>query len=161
MTEDGPDTCIRARSARGLGQGIEAKMAQNGRIGFEEALDLYMHADFHTLGRRAHEVRLEKHPEPVVTYVVDRNINYSNVCVCRCRFCAFHRPPGHPEGYVLTREELAKKIEETLSLGGTQILMQGGHHPGLPLSFYEEMLRFIKSSYPIHIHAFSSPAANG
>ena len=132
-------------------------MAQDGRIGFEEALDLYLHADFHPLGQMAHGARLEKHPDPVVTFVVDRNINYSNVCVCGCRFCAFYRPPDHPESYVLSRAELAKKIEETLDLGGTQILMQGGHHPGLPLSFYEEMLRFVKSRYPIHIHAFSPP----
>jgi cyclic dehypoxanthinyl futalosine synthase len=100
---------------------------------------------------------MEKHPESSVTYVVDRNINYSNICVCGCRFCAFYRAPGDSEGYVLTREELGQKIEETLSLGGTQILMQGGHHPDLPLSFYEEMLHFIKGRYPIHIHAFSPP----
>lgn len=123
----------------------------------EDALELYEKAGFHELGHMAHAVRLSKHPEPFVSYVVDRNINYSNICVCGCRFCAFFRAPGHPEGYVLSREELATKIEETLSLGGTQILMQGGHHPDLPLSFYEEMLQFIKTSFPIHIHAFSPP----
>ncbi len=132
-------------------------MMENGRLNFKQARDLYQNAGFHDLARMAHAVRLEKHPDPVVTYVVDRNINYSNVCVCGCRFCAFFRPPDHPESYVLSREELAVKIEETLSLGGTQILMQGGHHPGLPLSFYEDMLRFIKSKYPIHVHAFSPP----
>ena len=100
---------------------------------------------------------LKKHDRPIVTYVVDRNINYSNVCVCGCRFCAFFRPPDHSESYVLSREELSGKIEETLKLGGTQILLQGGHHPDLPLSFYEDMLSFIKSRYPIHIHAFSPP----
>ncbi len=127
------------------------------RLTFPEAADLYANADFYELGRRAHEVRMRKHPEPVVTYVVDRNINYSNVCVCGCRFCAFFRPPDHPEAYVLSRQELGAKIEETLRLGGTQILLQGGHHPLLPLSFYEEMLAFIKERYPIHIHAFSPP----
>lgn len=132
-------------------------MSAKGRLDFNQAMDLYENADFHTLGRMAHSVRLEKHPEPIVTYVVDRNINYSNICSCGCRFCAFFRPEGHPEGYLLSREELSRKIEETLSLGGTQILMQGGHHPGLPLSYYEEMLSFIKSKYPIHIHAFSPP----
>jgi cyclic dehypoxanthinyl futalosine synthase len=132
-------------------------MIENGRLDIDQALELYLGADFHTLGAMAHRARLDKHTEPVVTYVVDRNINYSNVCVCGCRFCAFSRPPGHCESYVLSREDLSAKIEETLLLGGTQILMQGGHHPDLPLSFYEEMLRFIKSKYPIHVHAFSPP----
>lgn len=132
-------------------------MTEEGRLNFDQAWELYREADFHTLGRMAHAVRLEKHPAPVVTYVVDRNINYSNICSCGCRFCAFFRPPGHPEGYLLSRDELSKKIEETLSLGGTQILMQGGHHPDLRLSFYEDMLRFIKAGYPIHVHAFSPP----
>jgi cyclic dehypoxanthinyl futalosine synthase len=132
-------------------------MMGNGRINREGARSLYRDGDFFTLGRMAHEMRLKKHERPVVTYVVDRNINYSNVCECGCRFCAFFRPVGHKEAYVLSREELSRKIEQTLELGGTQILMQGGHHPELPLTFYEEMLRFIKSRYPIHIHAFSPP----
>ncbi|MFP5213208.1 MAG: cyclic dehypoxanthinyl futalosine synthase [Acidobacteriota bacterium] len=136
---------------------IFEKAASGRRIDIDEAWALYGRADFHQLGHLAHLVRLEKHPEPDVTFVVDRNINYSNVCACGCRFCAFFRAPGQEGGYVLSREELGKKIEETLSLGGTQILMQGGHHPDLPLSFYEEMLEFIKSNYPIHIHAFSPP----
>ncbi len=127
------------------------------RLDIDRAWELYRSADFHTLGQMAHSVRMDKHAEPAVTYVVDRNINYSNVCVCGCRFCAFSRPPGHRESYVLSRDELCAKIEETLSLGGTQILMQGGHHPDLPLSFYEGMLQFIKSRYPIHVHAFSPP----
>ncbi len=127
------------------------------RLSREEARRIYREADFHWLGYAAHTIRLRKHPENVVTYVVDRNINYSNICVCGCRFCAFFRPPGHPEGYVLEKEELAQKIEETLALGGTQILLQGGHHPDLPLGFYEDMLHFIKERYPIHIHAFSPP----
>jgi cyclic dehypoxanthinyl futalosine synthase len=132
-------------------------MIENGRLDFETAWDLYLNADFHRLGQMAHAARLAKHPQPVVSYVVDRNINYSNVCVCGCRFCAFFRPPEHPECYVLGRDELSAKIKETLALGGTQILMQGGHHPDLPLSFYEEMLRFIKENHPIHVHAFSPP----
>ncbi len=127
------------------------------RLDFAQARDLYASADFYTLGRMAHEARMKKHDRPIVTYVVDRNINYSNVCVCGCRFCAFFRSPDHSESYVLSQEELCRKIEETLELGGTQILLQGGHHPDLPLSFYEDMLRFIKSRYPIHIHAFSPP----
>ncbi|MDY0039318.1 MAG: CofH family radical SAM protein, partial [Desulforhabdus sp.] len=127
------------------------------RLDFEAAWHLYETGEFHSLGRLAHQVRINKRPADYVSYVVDRNINYSNICVCGCRFCAFYRTPGHAEGYVLTHEQLGRKIEETLSLGGTQILMQGGHHPDLPLSFYEEMLRFIKNGYPIHIHAFSPP----
>jgi cyclic dehypoxanthinyl futalosine synthase len=136
---------------------IISKVRSRARIDFEEALELYREADFHRLGRLAHEIRCQKHPEPVVSYVVDRNINYSNVCICGCRFCAFFRPPAHAEAYVLTKRELAGKIEETVNLGGTQILLQGGHHPDLPLAFYEDMLSFIKSRFPIHIHAFSPP----
>lgn len=136
---------------------VYSKIRRRERIDFEDALALYRHGDLLELGHWAQRVRRDKHPESVVTYVVDRNINYSNICVCGCRFCAFFRPPGDPEGYVLSREDLARKIEETLELGGTQILMQGGHHPDLPLTFYEEMLHFIKSRYPIHVHAFSPP----
>ncbi|SHE77370.1 de-hypoxanthine futalosine cyclase [Desulfacinum infernum DSM 9756] len=136
---------------------LKRRAEEGERLTFEEARLLYEQADLHWLGHAADRMRRRKHPEHVVTYVVDRNINYSNICACGCRFCAFYRPPGHPEGYVLSREELAQKIEETLALGGTQILMQGGHHPDLPLTFYEEMLRFIKERYPIHVHAFSPP----
>ncbi|MBU1612215.1 MAG: dehypoxanthine futalosine cyclase [Proteobacteria bacterium] len=136
---------------------IETKILTGDRIYWEEALWLYERADLHELGALAHAVRLRKHPEPVVTYVADRNINYSNICTCGCRFCAFFKAPDKDGGYVLTHEELAQKIEETIALGGTQILMQGGHHPDLPFSFYEDMLRFIKANWPIHIHAFSPP----
>jgi len=108
------------------------------------------------LGALAHRARLRHHPEALVTYVVDRNINYSNICVSRCRFCAFWRDESAPDAYVLTKDELASKIEETLALGGTQILLQGGLHPKLPLAWYEDMLRFIKG-WPIHVHGFSPP----
>jgi cyclic dehypoxanthinyl futalosine synthase len=136
---------------------ITNKIHLQERLNLDEALELYLQGDFYQLGQLAHKVRIQKHSEPIVSYVVDRNINYSNICVCGCRFCAFYRSPGHREAYVLTREELTRKIEETLNLGGTQILMQGGHHPDLPLAFYEEMLSFIKSRFPIHIHSFSPP----
>ena len=137
---------------------IISKVEKGARISFNEALCLYNEADFFTLGQLANKIRWKKHPEPYVSYVIDRNINYSNVCVCGCKFCAFYRPPNHPEGYVISFEELARKIEETLSLGGTQILLQGGHNPNLNLSFYEDMLRFIKKNFPtIHIHGFSPP----
>jgi cyclic dehypoxanthinyl futalosine synthase len=136
---------------------ILEKAMSGERLGIDEAGHLYDKAEFFELGHAAHSVRLRNHPDPVVTYVVDRNINYSNICVCGCRFCAFFRGPDQEGGYVLSKDELAQKIEETLALGGTQILMQGGHHPTLPLSFYEDMLRFIKDRYFIHIHAFSPP----
>lgn len=119
---------------------------------------LYYGASLHTLARLAHAMRLRLHPEPIVTYVGDRNINYSNVCVCACRFCAFFRAPGEEGGYVITREEMARKIDETLKLGGTQILLQGGHHPDLPLEWYEDLLRWMRATWPsLHIHAFSPP----
>lgn len=128
------------------------------RLDRAEAEALYFGAGLHTLAALAHAMRLRLHPEPVVTYVGDRNINYSNVCVCGCRFCAFFRPPDSPEAYVLERSELAHKIDETLRLGGTQILLQGGHHPELPLAWYEELLRWMRGRWPgLHIHAFSPP----
>ncbi len=138
-------------------QAILERAASGGRVSGEEALHLWRKAELHDLARAAHELRLRKAPAEFVTYVVDRNINYTNVCVCGCQFCAFFRAPGKAGGYVLSQDELGRKIEETLALGGTQILLQGGHHPDLPLSWYEELLRFIKSNYPIHVHAFSPP----
>jgi cyclic dehypoxanthinyl futalosine synthase len=135
-----------------------AEKAWNGeRLTKEEALTLWEDADFYTLVALANNCRVRLHPEPVVTYVSDRNINYTNICLSGCRFCAFYRPPEAEDGYVLSHEELAAKIEETLALGGTQILLQGGLHPGLRLSYYEEMLEFIKDRFPIHIHGFSPP----
>ena len=132
--------------------------SQGRRLNRQEALDLATRATLFELGEAAHTLRIRRHPDQRVTYVVDRNINYSNICVCACRFCAFYRAPGQPGGYVLSREDLARKIEQTLALGGTQILMQGSHHPDLELSFYLDMLAFIKARFPeIHIHAFSPP----
>ena len=91
-----------------------------------------------------------------MTYIVDRNVNYTNICVARCSFCAFYRDPGHPEGYLHTRESLFEKIDETLALGGTGILMQGGHHPNLPVEWYVDLLQAIRERYPeLHVHAFS------
>lgn len=136
---------------------IGDRIAAGKRIDFDEAAELLEKADLFDLGQMAHSVRLKKHPEPFVTYVVDRNINYSNICICGCRFCAYYKAPGQEGGFVLSKDELGRKIQETIDLGGTQILMQGGHHPDLPLSFYEDMLGFIKDNYDIHIHAFSPP----
>lgn len=135
------------------------EVARSGqRLDRATAETLYYEASLHTLAALAHAMRLRLHPEPIVTYVGDRNINYSNVCVCGCRFCAFFRAPGDEQGYVITREEMADKIDETLRLGGTQILLQGGHHPDLPLEWYEDLLRWMRDRWPgLHIHAFSPP----
>jgi cyclic dehypoxanthinyl futalosine synthase len=123
----------------------------------EEALRLLEQADLPSLAEAAHAVRCRLTDGGVATYVVDRNINYTNVCVSGCRFCAFHRAPGDPDGYVLGFDELDEKIEETVALGGTQILMQGGLHPELRLEFFEEMLRHIKARFAVHVHSFSPP----
>lgn len=136
---------------------IREKILNGKRITPEEALDLLHHADLLDLGQMAHSVRQRLHPDPAVTFVVDRNINYTNGCVSGCRFCAFFRPPDHPDAYVISREALAHKIEETLDMGGTQILLQGGLNPNLGLDYYEDLLRFIKSRFHIHIHGFSPP----
>jgi cyclic dehypoxanthinyl futalosine synthase len=137
-----------------LDQLIE-KAGRHQRLEKDEALRLYREADFLTLAHLANQRRFFLHPEPVVTYVVDRNINYTNVCVSGCRFCAFFEPPG--KGYVISRQALHEKIRETLDLGGTQILLQGGMNPDLGLEFYTEMLRDIKHHFDIHIHGFSPP----
>ncbi len=136
------------------------------RLGDTEALALYRDASLHELGRLAFDRTQQLHPEPYRTYVVDRNINYANVCTARCIFCNFYRKPGDADAYVLSFAEIGRKIEELLAIGGTQILMQGGlvpdeHHPsghGLPFGWYLDLLRFIRTNYPaIHIHAFSPP----
>lgn len=128
------------------------------RLTFDQALDLARNAPLHDLGHLADQARLARHPDGVVTYVVDRNINYTNICRCGCRFCAFFKAPGQEGGFVLSRRELADKIEETLALGGHQILLQGGHHPDLDLAWYEDLLRFVRQAYPtVHLHAFSPP----
>jgi cyclic dehypoxanthinyl futalosine synthase len=136
---------------------IIEKIQHRERIDIHDAQVLLTEADLLTLGTLANARRFDHHPEAVVTYVVDRNINYTNVCVSGCRFCAFFKAPGQDGGYVLTRQALADKIEETIDLGGTQILLQGGMHPELGLDFYENMLRFIKDNFDIHIHGFSPP----
>jgi len=102
-------------------------------------------------------VRKTLHPQGIVTFIVDRNINYTNICINHCLFCAFWRTKDHPEAYVISKQELARKIEETIDQGGTQILLQGGVNPDLGLDFYIEMLRFIKENFKIHVHGFSPP----
>lgn len=122
---------------------------------FRDYLELYERTSMLELGAMAHQRRLELHPDDTVTYIIDRNINYTNVCVADCKFCAFYRRPKHPEGYVLSYEEIGAKIEELKAIGGVQILMQGGHNPYIPFEWYVDLLRYIKEHHPIHIHAFS------
>jgi cyclic dehypoxanthinyl futalosine synthase len=128
------------------------------RLNFDEGLRLIESHDLVALGRAADAVTRRLHPEPFRTYNIDRNINYTNECAAVCDFCAFYRPPGHEEVYVLPREVLYKKIEETVALGGDQILMQGGLHAKLPLEWYEELLVDLKARFPqVNIHGFSPP----
>ena len=130
----------------------------NERISRSEALQLFQEEELLSLGRRAHHLRLAKNPEDQVTFVIDRNINYSNICICQCRFCAYYREESDPDGYILDQETLHQKIAETVDLGGTQILLQGGLHPHLTIDYYENLLTDIKKNFPtIHIHGFSAP----
>ncbi len=137
--------------------GILEKTCAGERMSVGDAVRLFHSENLLELGMAADMVRRRLHPARTVTYIVDRNVNYSNVCNIECAFCAFYRAPGEPGSYVHTFEELDQKIEETLALGGTAILMQGGLHPGLKLEWYEDLLRHIKGKYPIWIHAFSPP----
>jgi cyclic dehypoxanthinyl futalosine synthase len=128
------------------------------RLSPDEGVALLKDADLLTLGRAADQVCRRLHPEPFRTFNIDRNINYTNVCAAVCDFCAFYRKVGHSEAYVLERSVLLKKIEETVALGGDQILMQGGLHPELPFEWYEDLLRDIKSHFPqVNVHGFSPP----
>lgn len=126
------------------------------RISFQEGVDLYNNADILELGRMADDIRKSKHPENIVTFVIDRNINYTNICTCKCKFCAFYKNEGEEGGYVISKEELAQKMQETLDLGGSQILLQGGLHPEYKIDFYEDMLKYMKT-FPVWLHAFSPP----
>jgi len=129
-----------------------------GRLGFDNAVRLLESRELAAIGRAADAVTRRLHPEPWRTYNIDRNINYTNICTAVCDFCAFYRGPKHPEGYVLDREVILTKIEETVAVGGDQILMQGGLHPTLTLEWYEDLLRDIKSHFPdVNIHGFSPP----
>ncbi len=127
------------------------------RLNAEDALKLFKNADLLELGQIADEMRKKLHPEDMVTFVVDRNINYTNICINQCAFCAFWRDEKDSEAYVLSKDELFKKIDETVSLGGTQILIQGGLHPKVDLNYYIELLKSIKERFSIHVHGFSPP----
>ncbi len=114
------------------------------RMDAAEALLLLESGALLEIGEAAHAARLRRHPKQRVGFIIERNINYTNVCITYCSFCAFYRAPGDKEGYVLSPEVIHQKVAETVQQGGTGILLQGGHHPDLPLSFYEEMLAGIK-----------------
>jgi len=131
------------------------RAASGERLSADDAMRLSEEASLFDLGVAADAVRRRKHPEDVVTYIVDRNVNYTNVCTTSCRFCAFYRPVGHPEGYVLSREELGKKLQEVVDKGGVQILLQGGLNPDLPITWYEDLFRWMKAEYKLGLHALS------
>ena len=127
------------------------------RITKKEALNLLKNADLLGLGMMADNMRKKLHSKGTVGFIIDRNINYTNVCINQCRFCAFYRNPDDPDAYILTKRKLFNKIRETIKQGGTQILMQGGLHPDLNLDYYVDLLKSIKQKFPIHMHAFSPP----
>ncbi|WP_308638585.1 cyclic dehypoxanthinyl futalosine synthase [Paenibacillus silvisoli] len=132
------------------------KALQGERIGLEECVTLFESDEIEKMGHVANQIMLRRHPEPVTTFVVGRNINYTNVCDVYCRFCAFYRAPGSKEGYVLPDETILQKIQETMNVGGTEILMQGGVNPDLPFTYYLDLLRKIKQHFPgITMHSFS------
>ena len=133
------------------------KAIAGGRLSLEEGTALMESSDLLALGQAADIIRQRLHPKQQVTFIIDRNINYTNVCLSRCRFCAFYRDENAPDAYIISQEELFKKIEETVAAGGTELLIQGGLHPKLTLDYYLDMLRYIKNNFAIHIHSFSPP----
>ena len=134
------------------------KALRRERLTLEEGIRLYEEPPLTDLGWVADQIRRRLHPDNLGTFVVDRNINYTNACVADCSFCAFYRPPGHPEAYRLPIPEILRRVGELVALGGTQVLFQGGLDPSLPLSFYEELCRTVKRQFPkIHLHSFSAP----
>lgn len=136
---------------------ILEKAVNGERLELNDGIALLESDQLISIGLAANVVKKRLHPEPVVTFVIDRNINYTNICQTKCRFCAFYRSENDKDAYVLSHQEIFDKIRETIDCGGTQILMQGGLHPNLPLSFYEDMLKAIKERFDVHIHSFSPP----
>src|SRR6476620_9674073 len=137
---------------------IAKKVLDGGRVDRAEALELYRAAPTHLLGHLADAIRGRKHPDRIVSYIIDRDVNYTNVCVARCNFCAFYRPVGSSDGYVLGFDEIFRKIDETIAVGGNQLLLQGGHNPDLPIAWYEDLFRSVKAQYPsFKLHALSPP----
>jgi cyclic dehypoxanthinyl futalosine synthase len=135
--------------------GLLDRIAKGESLTEDEWICLIDEAETEDLRFLADDLRRKLHPDNIVTYVVDRNINYSNVCFSVCNFCAFYRKPGHSEGYVLSYDEIFRKVEEMIEIGGSGVLMQGGLHPDLPLDYYTDLLRQLKGRYGIHLHCFS------
>ncbi|MGH9442157.1 MAG: cyclic dehypoxanthinyl futalosine synthase [Thermoanaerobaculia bacterium] len=128
------------------------------RLSSSEAVSLLREGNLLEIGAAANEIRNRMNPPDRASYIIDRNINYTNVCIYRCKFCAFYRPDGADDAYVLTWDQIGEKLQETVDLGGTGVLLQGGVHAKLPFTFYEEMFRFIRKNFPtIHLHALSAP----
>ena len=137
---------------------ILKKAVDGERLTPEDGLALLQSHDLVAIGQAADTIARRLHPEPYRTYNIDRNINYTNACAAICDFCAFYRPVGHDDVYVLSKEALHDKVRETVELGGEQILLQGGLHPKLPLEWYEEMLQGLKDEFPqVNVHGFSPP----
>jgi cyclic dehypoxanthinyl futalosine synthase len=132
-----------------------SRAAEGERLSATEGERLAAEGSLFDLGLAADAIRKRKHPDGVVTYIVDRNVNYTNVCTTSCRFCAFYRPVGHPEGYVLSREVLGQKLQEVVYAGGVQILLQGGLNPDLRIEWYEDLFRWMKREYGLGLHALS------
>src|SRR5215468_3734275 len=127
---------------------ILARGADGGRISAEEALLVYTEAPLHELGEAADAVRRRRYPDGIVTYLIDRNINYTNVCVTACKFCAFYRAPKHEEGWSHSMDEILRRCAEAVDLGATQVMLQGGHHPEFGVEYYEQLFQTVKSAYP-------------
>ncbi len=139
-------------------QPILDKALDGGRLTAEDCTALLESNDFVRIGLTAHEIRMRKNPSDVVTYIIDRNINYTNVCNVVCTFCAFYRRPGKPDTYIHSIEEIEKRIDDTIALGGTGVLMQGGLHPDMNIEWYEDLLRTLHAKYPtFQLHCFSPP----
>ncbi|MDY6853804.1 MAG: cyclic dehypoxanthinyl futalosine synthase [Thermodesulfobacteriota bacterium] len=136
---------------------ILGRFVKGQRISEKEVLILFQKGELLLLGQIANQVLRRFHNEDEASYIIDRNINYTNICSSRCKFCAFYREEEDPEAYVLNKEEIFKKIEETIALNGTQIMLQGGLHPDLNITYFTDLLSCIKNRYNVHIHSFSPP----
>ncbi|MDP5275182.1 cyclic dehypoxanthinyl futalosine synthase [Chengkuizengella axinellae] len=126
------------------------------RLTLEDGVTLFESDEIEKIGQAANKKMLQFHPDPITTFVIGRNINYTNFCDVYCKFCAFYRPPGHEDGYVLPNETIFQKIQETIDVGGTEVLMQGGVNPDLPFDYYLNLLREIKQRFKIHMHSLST-----
>ena len=137
-------------------EAIAEKVEAGERLSFDDGVELFERATLLELSTLADCVRWRLHPDPIVTYVIGRTINYTNICWVQCSFCAFYRPPGSTEGYLLSKEEIFQKIQELIDLGGTEVLLQGGLNPSLKIDYYEDLLTSIKARFPVHLHALST-----